>query len=325
MTVGEHTWRSSIANMGGTFMLGVSVENRKPPGSRPARCSDVELALDTASAPSTGRRPRGRAGGRPGRRQVWEAWSFTRRKEAARQLTEAKKPETRARRLEKVLAELRALPARAPTISAWRRRPRLAHWVIRVAGLVYAVGVVLLAVAVYVDLPGSLGAYGDPEAWWPIAVKLGAGLLAFGTWRWVNRRNNRPFAVVLLGLGIATVLVLASASYGRCPDAGLSSRLERGHPGGRAGHQQLRDRHVRGAGAATDGVPLALQFARLAQLIVLLVAATSAVTALLRSQVDRVAVRWSPRLSRGARRRRDVGAAAAGAGGDSERLHAGRR
>ena len=44
-------------------------------------------------------------------------------------------------------------------------------------------------------------------------------------------------------------------------------------------------------------MPLALQFARLAQLIVLLVAATSAVTALLRTQVDRVVVRWSPRLS----------------------------
>ena len=44
-------------------------------------------------------------------------------------------------------------------------------------------------------------------------------------------------------------------------------------------------------------MPLALQFARLVQLVVVLVAATSAVTALLRSQVDRVAVRWSPRVS----------------------------
>ncbi len=69
----------------------------------------------------------------------------------------------------------------------------------------------------YVDLPGFLGAYGDPEAWWPIAVNLTAGLVSFGTWRWVNRRNSRPFAVVLLGLGIATVLVLASASYAAVP------------------------------------------------------------------------------------------------------------
>ena len=101
--------------------------------------------------------------------------------------------------------------------------PDLAHWIILVAGAVYAVGVGLLAVAVSVDLPGFLGAYGEPQAWWPIAVNLAAGLLSFGTWRWVNRRNSRPFAVVLLGLGIATVLVLASASYARCPDAGLST------------------------------------------------------------------------------------------------------
>ncbi len=173
----------------------------------------------------------------------------------------------------------------------------LAHWVIRLAGAVYALGVVLLAVAVYVDLPGFLGAFGDPEAWWPIAVDLAAGLVAFGTWRWVNRRNNRPFAVVLLALGIATVLVLASASYGRCPDAGLSTfwsvvtRVV-----GLVTNNYAVDMFAP-PGCEANGVPLALQFARLAQLIVLLVAATSAVTALLRTQVDRVAVRLAPRLS----------------------------
>jgi len=173
----------------------------------------------------------------------------------------------------------------------------LAHWVIRVAGAVYGVGVLLLAVAVYVDLPGPLAAFGDPEAWWPIAVTMTAGLVAFGTWRWVNRRNSRPFAVVLLGLGILTVLVLASASYAACPDAGLS----RGFSVVTRVVGLLTNNYAVDMFAApdcqTDGVPLALQFARLTQLVVLLVAATSAVTALLRSQVDRVVVRWSPRLS----------------------------
>jgi hypothetical protein len=176
-------------------------------------------------------------------------------------------------------------------------RTGVATWVIRVAGLVYAVGVVLLAVAVYVDLPGFLGAYGDPQAGWPIGVNIAAGVLAFGTWRFVNRRNNRPFAVVLLGLGICTVVVLASASYARCPDAGLSSgwsvvtRVV-----GLLTNNYAIDMFA-APGCETGGVPLALQFARLAQLLVLLVAATSALTALLRTQVDRVAVRWSPRLS----------------------------
>ena len=128
----------------------------------------------------------------------------------------------------------------------------LAHWVIRVAGAVYA------------DLPGFLDGYGDPEAWWPIAVNMAAGLVAFGTWRWVNRRNNRPFAVVLLGLGIVTVLVLASASYAACPDAGLS----RGWSVVTRVVGLLTNNYAIDMFATpscdTDGVPLALQFARLA-------------------------------------------------------------
>jgi hypothetical protein len=172
-----------------------------------------------------------------------------------------------------------------------------ATWVILVGGVVYAVGVVLLALAVYVELPGPLAAYGDPQASWPIAVQLAAGVLSFGTWRWVNRRNSRPFAVVLLTLGIVTVLVLASASYARCPDPGLSSGWSVvSRVVGLITNNYAVDMFA-APSCETDGVPLALQFGRLAQLIVLLVAATSAVTALLRTQVDRIAVRWSPRLS----------------------------
>lgn len=174
----------------------------------------------------------------------------------------------------------------------------LAHWVILVAGVVYAVGVALLALAVYVDLPGPLDAYGDPEAGWPVGIQMVTGLVAFGTWRFVNRRNNRPFAVVLLGLGILTVVVLAAASYGACPDAGLSqgwnvvTRVV-----GLLTNNYAVEMFEEEGSCDVAGVPLALQFARLAQLIVLLVAATSAVTALLRTQVDRVVVRWSTRLS----------------------------
>lgn len=185
----------------------------------------------------------------------------------------------------------------APATKPVAPRTDAAHWVIRVAGVLYAVGVGLLALAVYVDLPGFLDAYGDPRASWPVAVNLVAGLLAYGTWRWANRRNTRPFAVVLLGLGVATVLVLASASYAACPEDRLSTgwsvvtRVV-----GLLTNNYAIDMFA-APGCDTGGVPLALQFARLTQLIVLLVAATSALAALLRTQVDRVAVRWSPRLS----------------------------
>ena len=179
------------------------------------------------------------------------------------------------------------------------KSPDLAHWVILVGGVVYGLGVGLLALGVYVELPGFLDAYGDPRAGWPIAVNLIALLLSYGTWRWVNRRNTRPFAVVLLALGIATVLVLAFSAYYACPEPGLSSGWSAftrvvGLVTNNYATEMFTDPVP---GCDTGGVPLALQFARLVQLVVVLVAATSAVTALLRSQVDRVAVRWSPRVS----------------------------
>jgi bacteriocin resistance YdeI/OmpD-like protein/uncharacterized protein DUF1905 len=109
VTVAGHTWRSSIANMGGTFMLGVSLANREAAGVAAGQTLDVEIELD--AAPRTVDVPHDLAAalaGDPDARAVWDGWSFTRRKEAARSLTEAKKPETRARRLEKVIADLRS-------------------------------------------------------------------------------------------------------------------------------------------------------------------------------------------------------------------------
>jgi hypothetical protein len=108
VTVGKHTWRSSIANMGGTFMLGVSMANREAAGVAAGQLLDVDIELDTA--PRTVDVPDDLAAELEqddAAKATWEGWSFTRQKEAARSLTEAKKPETRARRLEKVLADLR--------------------------------------------------------------------------------------------------------------------------------------------------------------------------------------------------------------------------
>jgi hypothetical protein len=108
VTVGSHTWRSSIANMGGTFMLGVSMENRAAAGVAAGQVLDVDVELDAAER--TVDVPEDLAAALAGdaaARATWDRWSFTRRKEAARLLEEAKKPETRTRRLEKVLAELR--------------------------------------------------------------------------------------------------------------------------------------------------------------------------------------------------------------------------
>jgi hypothetical protein len=109
VTFGSHTWRSSIAHMGGQFMLGVSMADREAAGVSAGQLLDLEVELDTAErtvdVPDdlAAELERDRAA-----LEAWREWPFSRRKEAARMLTEAKKPETRARRLDKVLAELRS-------------------------------------------------------------------------------------------------------------------------------------------------------------------------------------------------------------------------
>jgi hypothetical protein len=109
VTIGPHTWRSSIVNMGGRFMLGVSMANREAAGVAAGQTLDLDVELDTA--PRTVDVPDDLAAelaSSAAARDAWATWSFTRQNEAARLLTEAKKPETRARRLEKVLADLHA-------------------------------------------------------------------------------------------------------------------------------------------------------------------------------------------------------------------------
>ena len=88
-----------------------------------------------------------------------------------------------------------------------------------VATVLFAVGLVLLALAVYIDIP----LYSDPTAWLPIAIQVVLGVIAFGAWAWPNRYRERPFSLVFLGLGTAIVLLLGTVGYLRCIDPTLSA------------------------------------------------------------------------------------------------------
>ena len=48
VTIGGHTYRSTVAPMGGAFMIGVSAENRARAGVAAGDEVDVEIELDTA-------------------------------------------------------------------------------------------------------------------------------------------------------------------------------------------------------------------------------------------------------------------------------------
>jgi hypothetical protein len=165
-----------------------------------------------------------------------------------------------------------------------------------VASALLAVAVALLALAVHLPLPGPLAAWNDPAAWVPVAIPVLLGAIAFGAWAWPNRHGDHAFSLVFLGLGTGIVLVLGTAGYLRCIDPELSAGWS---VAGRVLGFLLGNYDVGmfADPACGPGVPLALQFARLVQLTVLFVAASRALSALLRGQVDRVRVRIARRIA----------------------------
>jgi hypothetical protein len=103
-------YRGSIVSMGGgTHVLGVLKAIVMELGIGFGDPVEVTVELDTQER--TVAIPSDVAAvmmDEPGLKGAWEGLSFTRRKELARSMEEARRPETRARRLERIVEELRA-------------------------------------------------------------------------------------------------------------------------------------------------------------------------------------------------------------------------
>jgi hypothetical protein len=109
VTLGPHTYRTTVAPMGGRFLIPVSAENRALAGLRAGDQVDVELELDTA--PRTVELPADLAEAlerEPAARRFFDGLAYTQRKEYARWVESAKRPETRERRLAEAVALLLA-------------------------------------------------------------------------------------------------------------------------------------------------------------------------------------------------------------------------
>jgi Bacteriocin-protection, YdeI or OmpD-Associated/Domain of unknown function (DUF1905) len=107
ITANGVTWRTSIARMGGRYLLGLTKAQFAEAGVRVGDRYLVAIVLETDERVVEVPEDLARALASDERRQAaWEAWSYTRRKEAAVALTGAKLPSTRERRLAKILAEL---------------------------------------------------------------------------------------------------------------------------------------------------------------------------------------------------------------------------
>lgn len=113
VTVNGHTFRGSIAKMGGAYWLGVSAERRAEAGLTAGDVLDLDIELDTA--PRVVEVPADLAealAADEAARTFWAGLSHTNQKWHADQVTGAKKAETRAARVAKSVAMLREGRAR---------------------------------------------------------------------------------------------------------------------------------------------------------------------------------------------------------------------
>jgi hypothetical protein len=107
-TVNGHTWRTSVARMGGEFLLGLNRAVREAAGVEAGDRVEVRLELDEAPREVEVPEALARAlAGDPAARAAFEGMAFTHRKEYARWIDEAKREETRERRVAQALEMLR--------------------------------------------------------------------------------------------------------------------------------------------------------------------------------------------------------------------------
>ena len=104
VTINGSTLRSTVAVMGGRYVVGVNAEQRARSGTKAGDQIEVTLELDTAPREVEAPPDLLAALQAAGVREAWERLSFTHRKEHVRAIEDAKAPETRLRRIEKAVA-----------------------------------------------------------------------------------------------------------------------------------------------------------------------------------------------------------------------------
>ncbi len=109
VTIGGHTYRTTVARMGGRFLIPLSAENRTAASVAAGDQVDVDIEADAGPREVEVPADLAEALARDdAARTTFDRLSFTHRKEWARWIDEAKKAETRATRLAKTVESLRA-------------------------------------------------------------------------------------------------------------------------------------------------------------------------------------------------------------------------
>jgi hypothetical protein len=107
VTINGYGYRSTVASMGGRYLLPISAENRK--GAGVAAGDEVEVTLELDTAPRELAVPADLAAalhGAPEAKRFFEGLSYSRRQRYVLQVEGAKKAETRQRRIADTVTRL---------------------------------------------------------------------------------------------------------------------------------------------------------------------------------------------------------------------------
>ena len=107
VTIGKKTARLRLAVMGGQNMIGISKANRAELGVEIGDTVDATIELDTAARTVELPDDAAKALDKAKLRAKFDALAFTHQKEHVRAITEAKKPETRTKRIAAMVEMLR--------------------------------------------------------------------------------------------------------------------------------------------------------------------------------------------------------------------------
>jgi len=108
VTLNGYTYRNTIAVMGGRYMVGVSADVRAASGVKGGDTLDVEIVLD--DQPRVLEIPadlQAALDAAPAAKAAFEKLSYSNKRRHVEPILAAKAPETRARRIEKSVAELK--------------------------------------------------------------------------------------------------------------------------------------------------------------------------------------------------------------------------